>query len=61
MATWVLTCPICDLRLAQFAVEDTLVSFFFPKKPDFPEGGKKFECPNCGYKSTYERTDLTYI
>jgi hypothetical protein len=61
MDAWVLCCPSCDLRLAQFAVEDSLESFFFPQKPDFPDGRKEFECPNCGYKGPYQRTDLTYI
>jgi hypothetical protein len=61
MAAWVLNCPICNLRLAQFAIEDTLDSYFFPKKPDFPKGDKEFECPNCGHKGTYQQTDLVYI
>ena len=61
MAAWGLNCAICDQRLTKFGIEDTLESYFFPQKPDFPEGGKTFECPNCGYKGTYERTDLVYM
>jgi DNA-directed RNA polymerase subunit RPC12/RpoP len=61
MAAWGLSCPICNHRLAQFAIEDTLQSFFFPRKPDFPKGGKTLECPNCGYNGTYQRTDLVYL
>ena len=61
MAAWGLNCAVCNRRLTQFAIEDTLESYFFPKKPDFPEGGKTSECPNCGYKGTYQRTDLVYM
>jgi hypothetical protein len=54
---------ICGLKCAncnQCAIEDTLQSYFLPAKPDFPEGGRKFECPNCGHKATYQQTDLKY-
>ena len=61
MAAWGLRCVNCNQRLAQFAIEDTLESYFFPEKPDFLEGGKEFECPNCGHKATYQRTDLVYM
>jgi hypothetical protein len=47
-------------KLTQFAIKDTLESYFFPQKPDFPEGGKTFECPNCDDKGAYQRTDLSY-
>jgi rubredoxin len=40
--------------------EGGLVSFFEPSKPDFPEGGSELECPNCGHKDTFLRTELTY-
>ena len=61
MASWVLKCASCHQNLAKFAIDETVESYFFPAKPDFPEGGRKFECPNCGHKSTYQRTDLTYM
>lgn len=50
-----------DQNLTKFAIEDTLESYFFPERPYFPEGGKEFECPNCGHKATYQRTDLVYM
>lgn len=56
MAAWQLTCTNCNKQFAQFQIEDTLESYFFPEKPAFPEGGKKFECSNCGHKATYQRT-----
>jgi hypothetical protein len=41
-------------------IEDTTLNFFEPPKPDFPEDGAELECPNCGNKDTYQRTDLIY-
>jgi DNA-directed RNA polymerase subunit RPC12/RpoP len=61
MAAWGLNCANCDQNLTKFAIEDTLESYFFPEKPDFPERGTEIECPNCGYKATYQRTDLAYM
>jgi hypothetical protein len=61
MAAWSLNCENCNQKLTKFSIEDTLESYFFPEKPDFPEGGKEFECPNCGHNATYQRTDLVYM
>ena len=66
MAAWDLNCAVCNRRLTQFVIEDTVEedaveNYFFPKKPDFPKGGKTLECPNCGYKGTYQRNDLVYV
>ena len=62
MAVWGLNCANCDQNLTKFAIEDTLESYFFPERPDsLPESGKEFECPNCGYKATYQRNDLVYM
>jgi DNA-directed RNA polymerase subunit RPC12/RpoP len=61
VASWVLNCAHCKQDLAKFAIEDTVENYFFPLKPDFPEGGKKFECPYCDHKATYQRTDLNYM
>lgn len=61
MAAWALSCANCNLRLADFAIEDTVEGYFFPAKPDFPKDGKEFECLNCGHKAVYQKTDLKYI
>jgi DNA-directed RNA polymerase subunit RPC12/RpoP len=61
MAAWGFTCANCNKQFAQFRIEDTLESYFFPAKPDFPKDGKEFECPNCGYKATYQRNDFVYM
>jgi hypothetical protein len=37
-----------------------MLSYMFPAKPEFPPAGAELECPNCGLKATYQRTDLTY-
>ena len=42
MAAWGFTCANCNKQFAQFRIEDTLESYFFPEKPDFPKGGKEF-------------------
>jgi hypothetical protein len=39
MAAWSLNCANCKQNLTKFAIEDTLESYFFPAKPEFPEGG----------------------
>jgi len=61
MAAWGLNCANCNQNLTKFAIEDNLESYFFPARLDFPEGGKEFECPNCGHKATYQRTDLVHM
>jgi DNA-directed RNA polymerase subunit RPC12/RpoP len=61
MASWGFTCANFNKQFAQFRIEDTLESYFFPEEPDFPKGGKEFECPNCGHKAMYQRIDLAYM
>jgi DNA-directed RNA polymerase subunit RPC12/RpoP len=61
MAAWGLNCASCNQNLTKFLIKDTLESYFFPEKPDFPEDGKELECPNCGYKATYQRSNLVYM
>lgn len=60
MASWELTCVNCERRFAQFIIEDVLVNYYLPMKPVFPDAGAEFQCPHCGYKDVYQRTDLTY-
>jgi len=35
--------------------------YLLPLKPEFPSVGSELECPNCGFKATYQRHDLTYL
>jgi hypothetical protein len=61
MPRWTLKCDNCDFEFTHSMIQDTgVVNFFLPPKPEFPEGGSELECPNCGYKDTYQRTDLIY-
>jgi hypothetical protein len=39
--------------------EDGVESFYLPQKPDMNDG-VELECPHCGVKDTYDRTDLVY-
>jgi hypothetical protein len=34
-------------------------SYYLPEKPDLGEG-VELECPRCGNRDTYDRSDLTY-
>jgi hypothetical protein len=61
MSRWVLECGKCLSRFTHSTIEDAgLVGYFLPPKPQFPEGGTELECPKCGYRGTYQRTDLKY-
>jgi hypothetical protein len=61
MASWVLQCLNCKSHFQHSEIEDSgLLNYFFTPKPPFPPEGSEFECPNCGHKGTYQRTDLVY-
>jgi len=63
MASWNLTCRDCKNVFHHSDIDDTSVMarWFGDPKPMFPVGGLEFECPNCGRKAVYERTDLIYL
>jgi DNA-directed RNA polymerase subunit RPC12/RpoP len=63
MATerWVLICSNCGTEFTQSTIEATnFETFLYPPKPSVPEAGAEFECPKCGYKDFYDRTDLAF-
>jgi DNA-directed RNA polymerase subunit RPC12/RpoP len=61
MAAWVLACVNCKFKFLHSKIgELRLLDFLDPAKPDMPEGGVELECPNCGHRGVYRRTDLTY-
>ena len=61
MPRWTLRCDICDFRFTHSVIDDSrITNFMEPAKPEFPEGGSELECPNCGHKGTYQRTELAY-
>jgi hypothetical protein len=61
MPLWELECGHCKDKFTHSTIDDTgMLSYHFPLKPVFPPGGSELECPNCGKKSTYQRTDLLY-
>jgi hypothetical protein len=61
MPTWVLTCRKCGSKFDYCKIDDAdLQSHFFPAKPDFPAAGSDVRCPNCGFRRSYQRTNLTY-
>jgi rRNA maturation endonuclease Nob1 len=61
MPSWMLQCTNCQSHFKHSDIDDTgLLSYFFTPKPLFPPDGSELECPHCGHKATYQRTDLTY-
>jgi hypothetical protein len=61
MARWVLECRKCKVEITHSTINDIGVPYLsFIPKPEFPPGGSTVECPNCGHKALYQRTDLTY-
>jgi DNA-directed RNA polymerase subunit RPC12/RpoP len=60
MAEWELKCVNCNQNFTQSIIADTLSNYYLPVRPVFPEEGAEFECPHCGFKAVYQRTDLTY-
>jgi predicted nucleic-acid-binding Zn-ribbon protein len=62
MQQWVLGCPKCR---EEFTQSDVTVPYHgnleiaWPPKPEFPEGGMRMQCPNCGNISVYQRFQLT--
>jgi hypothetical protein len=62
MASWVVKCKNCEVEFTHSTIADdhTMMSYVWPSKPDFPEGGSPLECPTCGQRATYQETNLTY-
>jgi hypothetical protein len=58
---WILKCRDCrsEYTFAEIPSEGT-ANYFFPKKPQLPENGFTYTCPNCRRKNVYKRTDLIY-
>jgi rubredoxin len=61
MAAWTLECRNCGFYFEHSKIRRrNLVDFYYDAKPEFPPEGSEFECPNCGNRATYQRTDLRY-
>jgi len=60
MASWNVTCPHCGKTFHHSTIEDTLRNQLWLEKPQLPKEGQSLACKNCGKKSVYKRTDLTY-
>jgi hypothetical protein len=60
MPKWVLKCDNCGSEFTHSMITDQgAESFYLPEKPDLGES-TELECPHCGNKDTYGRTDLMY-
>ena len=61
MPNWVLECSNCQTVFTHSIVDETgMLGYFLPLKPGLPPSGSQLECPHCGFKATYQRTDLIY-
>ncbi len=60
MASWALTCKNCRALFIHSQIPDTVAEYYIPTRPAFPPEGLEHECPNCGSKFTYQRSDLTF-
>ena len=60
MAAWVLACVMCNVKFVHTEIGDErLIDFLDPIKPNMPTEGVELDCPNCGRRGLYHRTDLT--
>ena len=60
MERWVLNCEKCNVDIAHSEIEKVRDPFMAFIKPEFPNGGLKINCPNCGETSIYQRYQLIY-
>jgi len=61
MAAWVLRCSNCKLSFVHSKIPEAgILNYLLPVKPEFPVGGSKLKCPNCGKKATYDLEALRY-
>jgi hypothetical protein len=60
LASWILVCSKQRIALHHSVIDAITMNYFLPAKPDFPEGGSEFQCPNCGRTATHKRTDPKY-
>jgi uncharacterized C2H2 Zn-finger protein len=62
MAEWVLSCPDCFKLFAHSTIstEPVIYDPLWPDKPEFPAGGLKLKCPNCGKSNLFQRSQLLF-
>jgi hypothetical protein len=60
MARWVFTCKYCSRVVPHAEIGNTLVDYFFPKKPEVSTEGLERECPECKTKYVYQQNELWY-
>jgi hypothetical protein len=60
MPIWVLVCAGCNADFRVWKIDNSIASFFFPKKPVFPVDGIVAPCSKCGRDGIYHSKDLRY-
>jgi DNA-directed RNA polymerase subunit RPC12/RpoP len=61
MPSWILNCASCGSNFTQSVIEPRkLEDHYLPAKPELAPEGAELECPGCGQKATYQRSDLRY-
>jgi hypothetical protein len=60
MARWTLKCDNRNSEFTHSMITDLgAESYYLPETPDLGEG-VELECPHCGNKDTYDRSNLMY-
>ncbi len=60
MAIWVLSCKRCGETFAYCEIGESLLDYFFPKKPEMPREGVECQCPTCKAKFIYQQYELMF-
>jgi hypothetical protein len=60
MAIWVLLCKRCGQTFAYCEISESLLDYFFPKKPVIPPDGVERQCPACKAKLIYQQYELMF-
>ena len=59
---WTLLCPDCKKEFTHTEIADAGEQFiaWTARKPEFPVGGLRIECPNCTKSFVYQRYELVF-
>jgi hypothetical protein len=53
-------CKRCGETFAYCEIGESLLDYFFPKKPEMPTEGVERQCPACKAKFIYQQFELMF-